>query len=55
MPFKRPRVREQVLAHPDYYELRARLIRFRESGATECSRELDVTHPGPVEVELVPS
>jgi nitrate/nitrite transport system ATP-binding protein len=29
-PFERPRVRSAVLGHPDYYELRARLIRFLE-------------------------
>lgn len=29
-PFERPRVRTDVLEHPDYYELRAELIRFLE-------------------------
>jgi ABC-type nitrate/sulfonate/bicarbonate transport system ATPase subunit len=30
LPFARPRVRREVLEHPGYYELRARLITFLE-------------------------
>lgn len=31
VPFERPRNREDVLRHPDYYDLRGRLIAFLES------------------------
>ena len=33
VPFKRPRDRDEVLAHPEYYQLRERLIGFLESQA----------------------
>ncbi len=33
VPFERPREREQVLGHPDYYRLRERLIGFLEDQA----------------------
>ena len=30
MPFARPRVRTEVLEHPEYYEYRSKLITFLE-------------------------
>ncbi len=33
VPFPRPRAREQVLAHPDYYRLRDRVIGFLDERA----------------------
>jgi nitrate ABC transporter ATP-binding subunit len=35
IPFKRPRVRSEVLADPDYYEYRRRVIDFLESHARQ--------------------
>jgi ABC-type nitrate/sulfonate/bicarbonate transport system ATPase subunit len=31
VPFPRPRTREEVLEHPEYYRLRERLIEFLEA------------------------
>jgi nitrate ABC transporter ATP-binding subunit len=38
VPFERPRDREAVLSHPDYYKLRERLISFLEDQSHQSSR-----------------
>ncbi len=54
VPFARPRHRQDVVEHPDYYRLRARLIDFLEAqghvhptqSASEPAQEDDATEPG---------
>jgi nitrate ABC transporter ATP-binding subunit len=41
VPFERPRDRETVLSHPDYYKLRERLISFLENQSHQSSRPTD--------------
>jgi nitrate/nitrite transport system ATP-binding protein len=59
VPFPRPRRREDVLAHPDYYTLRDRLTNFLESGAAPRPPEEEpVFVPSPyvptARVQMVP-
>jgi nitrate/nitrite transport system ATP-binding protein len=35
VPFERPRIRDDVMAHPRYYELRGEMIEFLESQERE--------------------
>jgi nitrate/nitrite transport system ATP-binding protein len=45
VPFERPRDREAVLSHPDYYKLRERLISFLENQSHQSSRPSEGNTP----------
>ena len=45
VPFERPRDREAVLSHPDYYKLRERLISFLENQSHQSSRPAEGNAP----------
>ena len=51
VPFDRPRVRSDVLDHPDYYALRERLIGFLEGQAHGASGSVDGTDLAPLHAD----
>ena len=48
VPFPRPRIREEVLEHPDYYRLRERLIGFLEAHEAKPLNGRHAVRAGPV-------
>ena len=51
VPFERPRVRHDVLSHPDYYEQRAHLIDFLSNADKHSPGRAEESHSAPVSGE----
>ena len=55
VPFERPRNRQAVLDHPEYYRLREHLIGFLESQEKRSPRPAELVEEAPAAAETIPA